>query len=166
MAGVAGACACEGGNGSAVTELIVVVDTDFVVPSEVDTITLGITGTDGVRTTVDVPLASVPLPATLVLYPAGARLGPVEIDAAGLRSGTAIVWARAVTSFVREERRIVRVVLWRACTGMDCGPGATCEPSTAACVDAEIPPASLPRWTGTPPRLDGGDADGGTPPLD
>jgi len=143
-----------GGHGEA-TQLIVVVDTDMAIPSGLDGVDFAIVGAGGMRVTAHSAIASsAALPLTLALEPAGDG-GNVDIQITGTLLDAAVVEQHVSTSFVRGERRLVRVFLSSDCVGVTCSDTAqTCR--AAICVDAAVPASSLPRFAGEPGRLDAG----------
>ncbi len=146
------------------TELVVVVDTDYDVPAELDAVSVSVEGPSGVRQEDSVALggAGAPeLPLILYLEAGGGALEPVSITATGRFGGEDVV-ARAIrTGFVRGESRLVGLLLLAGCAGVECGAGESC--SEDGCVSVDVPAAALPRWPGRVRRLDAGApvADGG-----
>lgn len=159
------------------TELVVVADTDFVMPSELDMVRFeieasAIGGSALVERSVELSDARMPIVLGL-LHEGQAPLGPIEVRVIGLLEGRERVRKVARTSFVRERSLVLRMDLLRRCDGVSCAAGDTCG-ADGACVDARIDPATLPRWGSNEldamvvgPGMDGGvDAgtDGGPPP--
>jgi hypothetical protein len=142
----------------ALTELVVAVDSDLTVPGELQSVHLRVVGPFGdeaVDTWVDLSEAGAPgLPLTLSLTPGSDTLAPVRIEATGtVPGGTLQRWIE--TGFVAGERRLVSLLLLRACIGVTCEDHETCV-AGGMCVDATVPPDALPPWTGDPGRVDAG----------
>lgn len=147
-------CAADG------TELVVVVDTDMSIPTEIDAFHIVITSPSGTMLDQTQEVANRGrLPLTLGITTDGDALGPIEVVAQGLHAGTIVVTRTARTTLVRNETRMLIMYLVRACIGGTCASDQTCTETgcRARLVD------DLPQWTGTAPRLgqDGGVGDGG-----
>ncbi len=141
-----GACA------PSITELVVVIDTDYAVPSELDDVEIQVTEPDGTVQTVTPSLEV--LPVTLGVVHRGGATSPLEVLARGRLRGTTRVERRAVTGFVSGESRVLRLDLLRACEAVPCSAVETC--MAGACIPPEISPQLLPRFDGTTPRVDVG----------
>ena len=152
------AAACSG----ALTELVVVVDSDLAVPGELDAVEVRVSGVESMSASGAITNAE-PLPRTVGVVHRGGGLGPVEVTVIGSRGGAEVIRARAVTWFVRGQTLVLPIFLSQECTGVTCPAGRTCD--GGACVSASVDPATLAVWSGTVPRLDGGDpsTDGGPP---
>ncbi len=136
---------------SAPTQLIVVVDTDYVIPSGLDTITIDVTGPDGMQHHEQQMLTSAnALPLTLTLVPNGA-LGPVRIEAQGLHGGTWRVTRTAEVTLIAQQTLTLPLYLLRVCEGQTCGGDAsrTCS-DDGSCGSVQTP---LLPWTGQPVRI-------------
>jgi len=138
------------------TELVVVVDTDFAVPGEVDRVEVTITGPSG-RSSVTAsnlgPGSSLPL--SVGASPVeGAALSPVTITAVALLQGRTLVDRVIRTGFVAGERRLVPLMLVRSCAGVTCPAGQSCGPQGCAAVD--VLGTQWPRYPGSVSRLDAG----------
>lgn len=127
-----------------VTELVVVVDTDYVVPSELTDVTIEVTEPGGAIETASAPLSTTPLPVTLGLTHRGGPLGTVAIVARGLSGARTVVSRSIRTSFVAGESRLVRLDLLRGCEGESCSGDRTC--GAAGCEAIDVPGESLPRF--------------------
>jgi hypothetical protein len=141
------------------TELVVVVDTDYAVPAGLDAVVLEVEGPDAAEAPVRVRPAEVGLPITLGLVHRGGLLGPVRVTAVGERGGVALVRRQARTSFLPHERRELRLLLLRGCEDARCGGDTTCVPG--GCAGIDVDPATLPPFDGTATRSDVGPGDGG-----
>lgn len=149
------------------TQLIVVVDTDYDVPSELDEISVAVTGPRGMRLAETEPLdGSESLPLTLAVVPESLdALGPIQVEATGRRDGSILVRREARVTLVREQTLTVLLHLLRDCEGVSCPTDETCGGNGCESIDVPVFP-----WTGRPPRIgedagsgfDGG-VDAGTP---
>ncbi len=149
------------------TQIVVEVDSDLAVPGELDGIEVIVTGSQSMSASGS--LLDRPLPRTVGLVPAGDSLGPIEIRAVGTLRGVPVVERVATTSFLQGRTLLLRMFLSRACRGVTCGAGETCD--EGRCVSSEVDPEMLPEWTDAdaggqrrdsgPDRTDGG-ADAGT----
>src|SRR5438876_1117718 len=84
------------------TEIIVVVDTDLMVPAELDTIQVRTSGSTSSVQTANAPLVgtfATPLPVTVGLVPRDASSRTVNITAAGVLSGADVLTTAARTQF-------------------------------------------------------------------
>ena len=147
-----------GGCTTPVTELVVVVDTDYLVPSELSEVTIEVTEPSGMVETATASLATTPLPVTLGLTHRGGALGPVGIVVRGARGLEVLVTRSLRTSFARGESRVVRLDLVRACASITCGADQSCGPE--GCSPIEVPVELLPPFTGVS-RLDASSDDAG-----
>lgn len=153
---------------AATTQLVVLMDTDYAVPAEVDRIRARVAkrietdaGTEEVETWARVfPVSNETtaasgtygLPATFAILPQSADLDReiiIELEALGVGGERALVSRRVRTSFVRGEARLVRVLLYSACESLSCPAQQSCGCSdgtsctTPTCVDEWIPPDML-----------------------
>lgn len=146
------------------TELVVVVDTDLVIPSELDEVRITVTRPDGTTALETRALTNRSLlPLTLGVVADGDVLGPIEVVAEGRLGGVHVVDHGArVRSLVRNEIRVLTLHLVRSCIGRTCTSATeACGPSGCEARDV----SDLPSWTGSPPGLDAGPRDAG-PPTD
>jgi hypothetical protein len=134
------------------TELLVVVDSDLEVPTAIDAVRVEVSGVTAMSASGS--LASAPLPSTVGLVHRGGALGPVEVIAIGLLGEVEVIRARATTSFVRGQTRVLPIFLSRRCAGQSCPVEQTC--SVGECVDPFVDPVTLEAWSGMVPRLDAG----------
>lgn len=149
--------AAVSGCAAARTELVVVVDSDIPIPSELDAVDIEVRGPDGRSQRERGTLATDDaLPATLGVAPAGDSLGPIVVTARGEHRGTTIVERRHRLTLRRGESRVLPMHLTRACVAEHCGAERTCTEHGCASVDVDA--ASLPPWTGDAPRLGAADA--------
>jgi len=154
-------CSLAGCRGE-LTELVVVVDTDYAVPGALDEIVVVIEGPSGMAHTQTAALSgpdAPSLPLYVYVEPSGDTLGPVLVTATGSLGGADVIERQARTSFVRGESRMLFIRLLRSCATVSCADGESC--AEAGCAPIDVPPASLPAWTGSPPPRDGGVEDAG-----
>jgi hypothetical protein len=137
------------------TQLIVVVDTDYAVPAELDTIAIGVVGPEMPEDPVRVAPAIIGLPVTLGLVHRGGVLGPITVSVEGELGGSARVRRVVRTSFVASESRVLWVDLLRACDGPICTDvETTC--LAGSCGGIDVDPRRLPLYAGTIERFDAG----------
>jgi hypothetical protein len=160
------------------TELVIIVDSDLVVASELDRVRITVTGPSGMDAQAEQALApgtGPELPLTLGVSPAGESLGPIDVVAEGMLGDDVVVARSARTMLLTGESLALYLFLPRDCRGVTCPTGETC--SENGCVPVEIDPSTLPPWTGSVRRDAGFDAsvrdgamndagmiDGGPPP--
>ncbi len=150
------------------TQVVVLMDTDYSVPAEVDRIRARVAkvmdtgaGPEEVETWSSVFSVSggtstesgvYGLPATFGVLAADADLDReivIELEALAPSGDTVLVSRRVKTGFVRGESRLVRLVLYRACAGIACSIGETCgcpgamSCATPSCVDETLPAEDL-----------------------
>lgn len=157
--GVVAAAVLAGGcSGKDITELLVEVQTDLVLPTEIDTVTVSVKGSDGATQEGQVVLTAPSTgaavrqpPFTLGVVGASGRGSSVSVTARGLRNGRTIIERRVETEFVAGDVRRVPLALLGRCLGVTC-ESATQTCGEAGCVPAALPGTLLPRWTGTVPK--------------
>jgi hypothetical protein len=150
------------------TQLVVLMDTDYSVPAEVDRVRARVAkviDTDADEQEVETWLRIFPvsdneardigayeLPATFAVLPADADLEreiTVELQALASGSDQILVTRRVRTGFVRGEARLVRMLIYRACAELTCADGETCgcaggtSCAAPSCVDERLPPELL-----------------------
>lgn len=146
------------------THLVVVMDTDYDVPTEVDRIRVRVlkVAEDGAKEaqtwsrefmlTTEQTTASelVALPASFSVVPTAPDIDrEVVVELEGLLEDRLMVARRARTGFVRGEFRVLRMFLYRACADTSCPEGASCgclrgsACSPPSCVDERVDPAEL-----------------------
>lgn len=138
------------------TQLIVVIETNLAVPTELDTVEVSVLGPSGVAAVTTQGLTdpgSPTFPLTLGVSPETGELGPILVSAAGRLSGAEIVRQSAEVTLVPGETLTLHLVLYRSCVGRSCPAGATCD--AMGCV-SELR-SDLPAWTGVPPTFDDSD---------
>ncbi|MES1165270.1 MAG: hypothetical protein ABUR63_05920 [Verrucomicrobiota bacterium] len=136
------------------TNIVLVVDTDLVVPGEIDSVGITVTGSEPAPPvpTVDLTAPGAPaFPLTLGLAPANGSSGSVDVAVVGYLQGSAVVQQEAGTMFVGGSQRMLRMLLLGSCKGVSCPTDQTC--GSMGCSPTAIPGTSLPPWTGSaPPR--------------
>ncbi|MGE0790451.1 MAG: hypothetical protein AB7S26_32540 [Sandaracinaceae bacterium] len=141
------------------TQLIVVVDTDLAIPSQLDRVGITVSaGADRMASQEQALTSAANLPLTLAVVPEDDLLGPIDIVAEGTLDGAEVVARHARVTLVRGETRLLRLDLVASCAGIDCPTNQTCTPDGCRSIDVD----DLPEWTGVPPRLrDAGVEDAG-----
>ena len=150
------------------TQVVVLMDTDYEVPAEVDRIRARVSklvDTDSGSTEVSTWLkdfwltdsdsdepGTYRLPASFGIVPEDADLGReiiIELEAFAGDGSEALVARRARTGFVPGESRLLRLLLYRACAEVSCDPGQSCGCPNAAgcttpsCVDETVRPETM-----------------------
>lgn len=153
---------CASCSAPPLTELVVVVELGdgLEVPRDMTYATIRIERISGQLLRESVPFTGPDargFPLTLGLTQAENQPDGVEIFVDGYLADMLAISRRVQTRFVPGDRRVVHIVLERACYVRTCDPGLTCR--AGACVDPELDPSTLPRYTGTLP--DAGTLDAG-----
>ncbi|MBT8469885.1 MAG: hypothetical protein KJN97_14170 [Deltaproteobacteria bacterium] len=150
------------------TQLVVLMDTDYRVPDEVDRVRARVakmvqteSGPKELPTWVRVfalageeppPPGAYVLPATFAVLPAGSDVGGevvVELEALARGSEQPLVVRRVRTGFMRGEARLLRMLIHSACEDVLCGDAETCgcpdatSCATPSCVDERVLPDEL-----------------------
>jgi len=148
------------------TQLVVVLDSDLAVPSELDALQIQVEGrgVEEVRGPFSLEkLGREELPASFGVAPEGRDAGrSVTVRLSGLLDGVERLSTFARTGFVAHERLRLDLFLARRCLtdAPECAPGQTC--GEDGCVNPNRDPESLPRWDGHLERRE----DAGTPEGD
>ena len=144
------------------TQILVEVNSDLSVPSELDRIAVTADGPDGRTQTASAQLGpgQVPLPRTLAMTHEGGPLGPFRIRVVGRASGSDDVARTGDVTFRSGEIVVWSVELLSECGGVDCG-AETC--ARGGCRPLEVADGELDRWDGTRPTLDAGPFDACVP---
>ena len=141
------------------TEIIVVVDTDLDIPSELSAIRVEATSpADAERLATAEALSADDLPLYVGLLRNDGPLGPFEVRAIGARGVTTVVERVARVSFVAGRTMLLELHLVAACVAASCDPGETC--GVEGCRSIDIETDEYVDWTGEIPRLET-DADAG-----
>jgi hypothetical protein len=152
------------------TQIVVLMDTDYAVPGEVDRIRARVSkmvptegGSAEVETWAHVFSVSDgannqpdthDLPATFSVLPGGAASDlevVIELDALAAGDGRVLVSRRVRTAFVTGEALLIRMLLYRACSEQICAAGESCGCAGAtactvpSCVDEAVSPDLLER---------------------
>ncbi len=135
--------------GGPTSEVILSVDTDLAVPSELDSVRFTVVRAGREPVERSASLLSESVPIELGLLHDGGPLGPVDAWIIGSLAGEEIVERRVRFDFVRGQSRVVRIELSRACVGVACPDDETCE--DGMCRPVELRPDELPPW-----MIDGG----------
>lgn len=127
------------------TELLVVVDTELAVPSELTRVAFEVTGPRG-----DVQRASADFaagearPAILALVHRDGPLGPLTIQIDGERGNERVVTRTARVHFVPGRVLTLRVLLTQGCVGVRCETGETC--GERGCRGVDVAVEELEPW--------------------
>jgi hypothetical protein len=153
---------CVSWSAPPLTELVVVVELGdgLEVPRDMTYATIRIERISGQLLRESVPFTGPDaraFPLTLGLTQAENQPDSLDIFVEGYLADMLAISRRVQTRFVSGDRRVVHIVLERACYVRTCDPGLTCR--AGACVDPELDPNTLPRYTGTLP--DAGSVDAG-----
>lgn len=143
------------------TEIMVVVDSDLSVSSELDNLLITVAGPADKHKSAAAALgANEPaLPRSLGLIHESGPLGPLEVLVEGRLSEQVVISRRAVVSFIAGRSSLLSMHLTRSCLDLACAAEQTC--TELGCAAVELDSAQLPEWTGEKPTLAGG-----TEPLD
>lgn len=143
---------CEG---ASLTQIMVVIDSDISVPSELDAVRVEVTGAENmVATGTLTGDDGVRLPRTVALLYRGGSMGPLRIRVVGSVDGADVVSKLAITSFVEGETLTLPMFLAARCRPVSCEENQTC--AAGRCISASIDPARLESWSGRGLRIDGG----------
>jgi len=148
-------CAVSCGPGRP-TEVVLVVDSDLLVPDELDTVEISIGGSTLAPSVVTADLtdtATPQLPLTVTIYPLGSEDTAVFVTVVGRSGSSRVVERRVRTGFVSGESRMLRVLLARRCVDVICGDAETCDET--GCRPVNMGADQLPEWPGSAPILDG-----------
>lgn len=153
------------------TRIVVVVQTDLVIPAALDALTIEVDSTEiggsqQVRMTA-LDGEGVAPPIVLAIVHDGGELGPITVRVWGLHEDDVVVERAARLAFVSGRSVLLRLDLVAACRDHDCDGGRSCE--AGACVPLDVDAQSLPPWEGREalpmlPQGPGGDA--GVPAVD
>ncbi|MFK7986291.1 MAG: hypothetical protein AB8I08_09685 [Sandaracinaceae bacterium] len=138
------------------TQILVEVDTDLLIPDQVDTFTVVATAPDGrvQRAVAALGPGLLPPPRTVTLLYREGALSPFEVTVSAETGGTETVRRSGVVAFRPSETRVWRVQLASACVGVACEAGETCEAGT--CRPDVVGEDELEPWDGTLPPQDAG----------
>jgi len=143
-----------GGGGP--TEVVLVVDTDLVIPDAIDRIEITLSGTSGTPTNLVADLAdpgTPSLPLTITAFAAEGASPELAVTVVGRLAGDEVTRWEARTRFISGETRMLRAILAARCLTITCASGESCDET--GCRDVVIEPDGLSEWPGTPPILEG-----------
>jgi hypothetical protein len=148
----------------AVTEVVLVTESDLAVPTEIDAVHYEVdaTAAEGQVATRDVSLdgeGALAFPLTLAILHGGGPLGPIRITVEGRRNDRMVVDRMIEVSFVAGVSRTIRVDLTADCVGMDCPRDQSC--AAGECVPIAIDPPAAVDAGGMVPRVDASTQDAG-----
>ena len=131
----------------------VVVWSDLVVPTEIDSVNVDLKGTNETKPTLSFPLTAgnesgkTKLPLQISLVPASDQDLWFDVKVTGLLHGSPVVAQEASSSCIVGERLLLPFFLGRACRDRQppCDTGFTC--SAGSCIDVAVAPSSLPVYT-------------------
>jgi hypothetical protein len=132
------------------TQIMLVVDSDLTVPSELDQIDMYIDGPSGKRQQASALLSESPLPRSLALVRTEGPLSPLIVRVSGMLAGGVVVERSASLAFVEGRTLVLPMHLARSCIEMSCGE-QTC--TERGCEDVAVEPSSLSEWDGEEPTL-------------
>lgn len=142
------------------TEIVLVVDADMP-PRELDSIEVLVRGPSGMEESSIVPYDGGA--RTIGLRPAGEALGPLFIRVSASRAGAEILRRTVRTNFESGVSRVLHVRFTRACLGVFCSTGFTCN-AAGECADDTVAVSTLPARAGdrvsVPELCNGFDDDG------
>jgi hypothetical protein len=140
------------------TQLVVVADSDLLVPAQLDAIEIEIappTGSPVRRTAQLSGDGAIALPVTLGVVHRGGALGPVAIAVRGMRAGDVVVTRLAEIEMREGHTLVAELALEAVCVAVPCPDGQTC--AHGDCRDVVLRPTELSEFDGSVPRLgDGG----------
>jgi hypothetical protein len=148
------------------TQIVVVVDSDLDVPSELNGLLIEVMRTASTPSAKASLAKTEDLPRSLGIVYGGGPLGPVRVTVQGMLDDTPVVTRTAEVSFRRDKSLRLSLMLTRACRDLlsPCDDGQSC--ADGACADEAI--ADLPAWSGKlPPHssVTMSDGDGGVTPA-
>ncbi len=117
-----GACSSSG---SSATQLVVTVDSDLKVPSEIDRVTIDVAD-HATAPEASADLTKQGLPRTIGLVHDQGPLGPFTVKALGFLGSKRVIERRVITSFVEGKTVDIAIDLDRACMAVFCDAGQTC----------------------------------------
>lgn len=138
------------------TEIVLVVDTDLGVPSELTRVEIDVLNSMAMptRTSVDLSAAGAPpLPLTLGITSRVRANADVRVEVRGYLESGEILVRDVSTTLSPGSSRMLRVVLARRCLTTVCSATDTCDET--GCRSVTMAPEELPAWTGSAMRQDG-----------
>ncbi len=157
--------ACSSDAGSA-TQIVVTVTSDLTIPAEMDRVTLSVGGNaTAPEATADLTMKD--LPRSVGFVHDHGNLGPFVIKASGYLGTKLVVEKQVSTYFLKGKTIELSLKLERACKGMFCAEGLTCETGTCGPISPDDPGADAGASTGIDGGSSAGDSgttNGGTTP--
>lgn len=148
--------ACSDSASGALTEIVVVVDTDLAVPSQLKSLRVVARGPDGSSKMVNGPLSgpnAITLPLSFGATAPGG--GTFSVTATGVGpSDSPVIVRDVVTEFIEGERRLLHIVLGAECYQRACTGGDTCLEG-GACGSPDVSADDLPTFDGVIPEAVG-----------
>jgi hypothetical protein len=129
------------------TEILLVVGSDLLVPTEIDSLTIHADGNGdaGLERTFDLTKPATSLPLSLGLVSKDGQARPLHVVVTVLSGTTPIVTRSATTAFVVGQVRVLSLELAVACRGVVCAiAGDTCV--AGVCGSDAVPGTSLPPY--------------------
>jgi len=140
------------------TQIIVVVDSNLLVPDDIDRLHLlvNLPGDPERRVINGALSASGPdsFPRSVALVHRGGSLGPIELRVEGRLVAAPRIAQELSFSFRPQESLMLQVDLLSSCLGFPCPLPDTCR--DGECVPVELPGDYLVPWSGMPPPAMGG----------
>jgi hypothetical protein len=134
------ACQPEAGD----TSILITVDSDFLVPDEIDRVTVEATGMEDSLQDPAADLREKDLPRSIALTHAGGPYGPFQIIVSAFHGSTLVVQKTLQTSFLPGISSTLAVNLARGCAAVFCGDQLTCNAGACVPVAQTLPSASSP----------------------
>ena len=145
------------------TEILVAIDSDLAVPTELDRLFVDAIGPDAVRQRAEGDLSDGrPLPRSLGIVHTSGPLGPFQVTVTGQLDGATVLTRRARVTFEKGKTLVLPMHLVRSCLSNSCGSGQTC--TETGCRAEDVSSADLTPYDGNLPSLSGSPAP--PPPSD
>ena len=121
------------------TEVVVLVESE-IATDDIDRLDAVITSPNGEETNAAAWFSEEQpdFPRTLTLVQDGEELGPYTIMISARRAGRVVIAVESRFEFVRDERRVLRVPLVRACRDVTCGAEQTCRLDGCESIDTDL----------------------------
>lgn len=138
------------------TEVLLVVDSDLSVPSQLDRIEVRVQGPDGTTQEAAADLLEPStLPRSVGLVHERGALGPLRATVQGKLGGAVVVTREAELAFLAGRTLVLPLHLVARCVGVSCTEGQSCGES--GCSSRVVEPTTLSDYSGSEPRLAGGE---------
>lgn len=144
---------------SSATAIVVIVDTDMSIPSQLDGLTIVASGPSGMMANLAQPLTadSPAAPYVFTLAPVNNDASAVNLTVTGTLAGGAVVTREVRTTFIKGKTLQLFIFLRALCGSRDCGE-ETCG-NEGDCTSPAVDATTLPEFSGTVPSLDAGTPD-------